>query len=437
MPTTSLATPHDELHALIRRSLRWLALGLGGLVLAAALAPVDQALPGQGNLTAASQRKSVQPAQGGAVRAIHVAEGASVKAGQLLVELDVTAAQAELASVHRQALLVAASRERLATLLQERSSLQFSPALQQRAQGVDGGADLLATQQALFRSLVLSQQESRTQLGARRAQLARESEGQLASLTEQRAQGALVKQQTAQLEDLARQGYYPRLKLADAQRQLHASQQEEARSLAEIARLQEATREANAALAHQGAEARRDWQAELLEAERQGDQLAARATALEQQIQQARLVAPVDGVVVALAVHTVGGVVQAGQTLLELVPSNDELVVESRFALQAGEKLHAGQPADLVFTSLDRTRTPLLHGQVLTVSADKLDDTRNGASYLRVRVALPPAERARLEGVELRAGLPVDVMVKLGERSLLAWWLKPLSDRLGRTFSEA
>jgi hypothetical protein len=70
-------------------------------------------------------------------------------------------------------------------------------------------------------------------------------------------------------------------------------------------------------------------------------------------------------------------------------------------------------------------------------SADKLDDTRNGASYLRVRVALPPAERARLEGVELRAGLPVDVMVKLGERSLLAWWLKPLSDRLGRTFSEA
>ena len=287
------------------------------------------------------------------------------------------------------------------------------------------------------RSLVLAQQESRTQLGARRAQLARESEGQLASLTEQRAQGALVKQQTAQLEDLARQGYYPRLKLADAQRQLHASQQEEARSLAEIARLQEATREANAALAHQGAEARRDWQAELLEAERQGDQLAARATALEQQIQQARLVAPVDGVVVALAVHTVGGVVQAGQTLLELVPSNDELVVESRFALQAGEKLRAGQPADLVFTSLDRTRTPLLHGQVLTVSADKLDDTRNGASYLRVRVALPPAERARLEGVELRAGLPVDVMVKLGERSLLAWWLKPLSDRLGRTFSEA
>ena len=101
------------------------------------------------------------------------------------------------------------------------------------------------------------------------------------------------------------------------------------------------------------------------------------------------------------------------------------------FALAAGERLVAGQSADLHFTTMDRSRTPVLTGEVLTVSADKLDDARSGQPYLRVRVAVPEPERARLRaaGVELRAGLPVDVMVRLGERSLLGYLLS--DDHLG------
>lgn len=426
---------YDDLRPLVRRGLAVLVLGFGGFLAAAAWAPVDQALPGQGSLAAASQRKVLQPAFSGAVRALHVAEGDRVRAGQLLVELDSTAPEAELAAARRQALLLAASRERLAALLQGQPRFSFSAALSAEAARLADGPALLATQAALFHSLAQGQRDGSTQLAARRAQLAREAEGQQAGLAEQRAQRDIVQQQAAQLEDLARQGFYPRLRLADAQRQLHAAQQDEARSVAELARLREATREAEATQSLRGAELRRDWQAELLDAERQGAQLAARVATLTQQVAQARLVAPVDGVVVGLAVHTVGGVVQGGQTLLELVPSDDELVVDSRFPLVAGEKLHAGQPADLVFTSLDRTRTPTLRGQVLTVSADKLEDGRSGAGYLRVRVALPASERARLHGVALRAGLPVEVMVSLGERSLLGWWLKPLADRLGAAFS--
>lgn len=428
---------HDDhqLNTLVRRGLALLLLGCGGFLLAAAWAPVDQALPGQGSLAAASQRKAVQPTASAAVRALHVAEGDRVRAGQLLIELDDTAAQAEQASARRQALLLAASRERLTALLQGQTALAFSDNLKRDAAVVPEGATLLETQAALFRSQAQGQRDGAAQLAARRAQLAREAEGQQAGLAEQRAQRELVQQQTAQLEDLARQGFYPKLRVADAQRQLHAAQQDEARGTAELARLREAAREADATLSLRGAELKRDWQAELLDAERQSAQLAARLATLAQQISQGRLVAPVDGTVVGLVVHTVGGVVQGGQTLLELVPSDDELVVDSRFPLVAGEKLHAGQDADLVFTSLDRTQTPTLRGRVLTVSADRLEDNRSGAGYLRVRVALPASERARLRGVELRAGLPVDVMVSLGERSLLGWWLKPLADRLGRAFS--
>lgn len=427
---------HDDLRPLVRRGLMLLVLGFGGALLAAAFAPVDQALPGQGSLAAAGQRKALQPAFGAVVRALHVAEGQQVRAGQLLIELDSAAAEAEQAAARRQALLLAASRERLTALLQGQPALAFSQRLRTEAAALPEGATLLDTQAALFRSLAQGQRDGAAQLTARRAQLAREAEGQQAGLVEQRAQRALVQQQAVQLEDLAQQGFYPKLRVADAQRQLHAAQQDEARSTAELARLQEASREAAATQSLRGAELRRDWQAELLDAERQGAQLSARLAALAQQVAQARLVAPVDGSVVGLAVHTVGGVVQPGQTLLEVVPSGDALVVDSRFPLVAGEKLHAGQEADLVFTSLDRTRTPTLRGRVLTVSADRLEDDRSGAGYLRVRVALPAGQRAMLQGVELRAGLPVDVMVSLGERSLLGWWLKPLADRLSRAFSE-
>jgi multidrug efflux pump subunit AcrA (membrane-fusion protein) len=146
----------------------------------------------------------------------------------------------------------------------------------------------------------------------------------------------------------------------------------------------------------------------------------------------------VSGLVVGLAAHTVGGVVQPGQTLMEIVPADDALIVEARFALNAGEKLAPGQGADLRFSGMDQVRTPVLQGTVLTVSADRLEDARSGEPYLLVRVAVPPGEHERLErsGTSLRAGLPVEVFVKLGERSLLAALLKPVRDRLAHAFTE-
>ena len=258
--------------------------------------------------------------------------------------------------MHRQALLVAASRERLVTLLQERSSLQFSPALQQRAQGVDGGADLLATQQALFRSLVLAQQESRTQLGARRAQLARESEGQLASLTEQRAQGALVKQQTAQLEDLARQGYYP----ASSWPMRSASCTPASRRKPAAWPRSRACRRLPRGQCRAGPPRRRG--PPRLAGRTAGGRAPGRPTRRPRhRAGTADPASPPRGA----GRRRGGGAGRAHRGRCGAKPARPcwswcratTAGGGDRFALQAGEKLHAGQPADLVFTSLDRTRT--------------------------------------------------------------------------------
>lgn len=215
------------------------------------------------------------------------------------------------------------------------------------------------------------------------------------------------------------------------------ARQDEQRSLADAARTREALAEASAAQAQRGSDQSREWEAELLNGERQEASMRSRIAAVELQIAQAELRAPMDGQVVGLALHTVGGVAQPGQMLMEIVPSGAALLVDARFPLAAAERLQPGQRADLRFVSLDQTRTPVVEGEVLSVSADRLEDARSGEPYLRVRVTLPQAARSKLEaaaGVTLRAGLPAEVLVRLGERSLWDYLAKPLLDRVAHGF---
>jgi len=441
MMTTAVAaneawTADDEIRPLLRRGLALLGLGLGGLLLWAALAPLGQALPGQGTVVVAGQRQAVQHAEGGSVAALAVGEGDAVHKGQVLLRLEMAPQRAELANLQRQEVALGATRARLQALLAGAASLQFDAALQARARELEGGDSALALQQALFNSQRHGTAQERQQLEARLAQLRTEIGGRQAQIERQREQRGLVDAQLATLEQLARDGYYPKLKLIDAQRQAVSAAQEEAQGVSELQRVREALQEAGSAQGKRLGETRRDWELELLDVDRQLSGAQSRAAALRHQIARAEVLAPVSGKVVGLTAHTVGGVVKAGETLMEVVPEDGALIVESRFALSAAEKLAAGLPADLHFTSMDQTRTPVIHGEVLTVSADRLQDARSGEPYLLVRLTVPAAERARLaaSGAQLRPGLPVQVFVALGERSALAMLTKPLTDRLARAF---
>lgn len=431
----------DDLHAaramakVKRRGLALLLVGLGGFLAWAAWAPVDQALPGSGVLSAAGERKAVQPAVAGALASLEVREGEVVRAGQVLMRLDVAPQRAELEAAQRQQLLARADSERLAALLADAPTLVFSDALQRAAQ-TGAEREVLAAQRTLFVAQRLARAGDRREAAARTAGLAATHTGRQRDAEQQREQLALVEQQVRNLTELTESGHYPRVRLVDAQRQLGQIRIEGTRAVAEAHSAREALAEAQAATARRADEQRRTWEAEAVETQRQRAVLDAKVSALAHAVAHADVVAPTAGTVVGLAVHAAGAVVQPGQTVLELVPSDDALIVDARFELAAGEKLVAGAPADLHLQSLDRARTPVLRGRVLTVSADRLHDARSGHPYLRVRVAVPEPEAQRLarEGVVLRAGLPVEVFVRLGERSLLAYLVKPLLDRLAHAF---
>lgn len=429
-----------ESHSLLmkqlrRRGLLLLLAGLGGVLLWSATMPVDEALAGSGVLGAASQRKAVQPAFGGVLGSLSVHEGERVKAGQVLMKLDVGAQTTELAAARRQLLLAQVSHLRLSALLAGAAQLDVPSSLQGEAQAM-GAQDILSEQAGLFASQLRTRQAEQLQYAAQAAQLQIEQAKQTSQAAQQRQLRELAQGQVASLSELVSQGFYSRVRLADTERQLGEARMNESRLQADAHRSRELLASVQAERASQSARQRAAWEAERLELERVQSQWRARIAVLTATLAQAEVVAPVTGTVVGLTVHAPGAVVQTAQTLMEIVPADDALMVEARFPLSSGEKLVAGMDADLRMVSLDRATTPVIRGKVQTVSADRMEDVRSGQPYLRVQIAIVASERARLqrEGITLRPGLPAEAHVRLGERTLLGHMIKPLSDRLALAF---
>lgn len=414
-----------------------ISIGLGGFATWAATVPLDRAIAGGGSLIVTGQRQTVQPLIAGRIRSIEVVEGARVRQGDILLTLDSSRAEAELASLRRQQVLARASVERLRAEMREAPSLAWSDDLVEMAERA-GAVDLLAVQHRAFGSRDGHARSGREQAEARERQGSAELAGQRAMLAQVSEQRALLEREVAALKDLASSGHYPRIKVMELSRELAAIRASEARTRAEIVRLEQVRSEAKAASQRLVSGIERDVQGELVEAEGRDAELTARTALLVDSIAQSRLRAPADGVVTGLAVHTVDGVVQPGQTLMSVVPDHDPFLIEARMPLAATEKLAAGQAVRLRFATMEQGATPVVEGRVETVSADRIDDARTGEGFLLLRASVPEREVARLgaAGIVLRAGLPVEVIVSVGQRTLASYLLKPVGDGLARALIE-
>lgn len=408
-------------------------LGFGGFLAWAALAPLDQAVPGMGMVAVADQRKVVQHVSGGRIDSLHVAEGDNVQAGQLLLKLDVRQIQAELDAAQAQQALARAALGRLEAAAGGRDRLPAS------ALPADARFQAIGVAQ---QSLLMAQQGARhaelQQLQASKAQLEAELEGHRRLAAGYRDQLAILQQQRDALVELVAEGNYPKLRLLDLDRSISELKTNIAHSESDALRTQRGIEESAAALSRRQREQVRDLETERATLVHDEAALQARVVSLTTGLQQAELRAPVAGQVVGLAVHTVGGVVAPGERLLEIVPQDNALLVEAKLPVNMANKLKVGQPAQLHFSSSDRVRLPDLNGELLTVSADKLEDQRSGTPYLLARITIPDGERAKLPTVNspLRAGMPVDVLVRVGERSFLDYVLEPLRARWRQSLTE-
>ncbi|QXI44714.1 HlyD family type I secretion periplasmic adaptor subunit [Pseudomonas wayambapalatensis] len=416
--------------------LGWLLtlLGFGGFMAWASLAPLDQGVAVQGTVVVSGKRKAVQSMAAGVVSRILVREGQTVRQGEPLFRLDRTQVQADVEALQAQYRLALASLARWRGERDNAGQVQFPAELMDESDAQLGL--VLEGQRQLFDS---RRQALAREQGAVSASI-EGSQAQLAGMRRARgdlqAQADSLREQLDNLRPLAGEGYIPRNRVLEYQRQLSQVQRDLAQNAGDSARLEQGIVEARLNLQQRREEYQKEVRTQLAEAQ-------VKAATLEQQLNSARfelrhseILAPADGIAVNLGVHTEGAVVRGGDTLLEIVPQGTALEVEGRLPVNLVDKVAPQLPVDILFTAFNQNSTPRVTGEVALVSADQLLDERSGQPYYVLRSTVSEEALARLQGLAIRPGMPAELFVRTGERSLLNYLFKPLLDRAGSALTE-
>jgi len=398
----------------------------------AALAPLDAGVHAQGNVAVAGNRQAVQHPGGGVVGAIHVREGQKVRAGDILVEMQAPDLEATERALTTEYYTLVAQRERLLAERSGRSTFASPPEfarLSPQDRPIAQQALQLQLSQLQARSGSLSAQTS--VLGQRSRQLAEQQSGYAQQRASLREQQRILQDELRGLKELEAKGFASTNRVRAVERALEELRGREAAMTAEMARAGEGmgeTRMQSLSLRRTSLE---EIAAELRETQTRMSDILPKLVAAREQLQHSKLRAPASGVVVGLSVFTVGGVVGPGQTLMEIVPDNRNLVIQAQVSPGDADDVYQGQSAQVRFLSVHDRTLPLLSGKVRTISADRLKDEKSGLSFFVAEIEVPTAELAKVRGAlgkgQLRPGLPVEVVLTSRKRTALDYLLEPLT----------
>ncbi|MBK1618576.1 hemolysin secretion protein D [Lamprobacter modestohalophilus] len=424
-----------------------LLVAFGGFGLWSAVAPIDSAAVAPGIVTVESSRKTVQHFDGGFVDEILVTEGDQVEAGQLLVKLDGTQVRAQLEIARGQYYALLAEEARLIAERDGAEQIRFPAELTNRlsdprvAEPTDPlidprVKDAVAGQKRLFENRRTALQNEKQMLGKRIEQLREQIRG-YESLAENWGQRAsLYRQEIDALNQLFEKGFSDNSRLREYERfeaeVLGEKSQHEASLAGNKLKIIETEL--------QIVQLERDFDTEVAERLQQVQpeiaDLKERIQALSDTVRRTEIRAPVSGSVVGLTVHTEGGIVEPRQRILGIVPQGMELIVEARVSPQDIDRVSPGLDAEIRFTAFNQADTPTVPGQVLTVSGDRITDESTGQPYFLARIRVSEDGMESLQGRTLLPGMPADVMIKTGARTLLEYLTKPITDRLATAFRE-
>ena len=422
----------------MNRQMRWVLIAIAVLVLgfglAAALIPIGGAAVGAGQVGVESKVKRIAHPSGGIVAEIFVRNGDRVRAGQPLMRLDdtVSGAQSSLSALSVNQLLAQRARleaERLGT-----GRIAFPPALTNSA---DAGAhQAMADEARLFTIRRSEQRGLRSQMAARVIQYRRQIDGYNAQIRALQQQAALIEPERRGVKELwdkdlvtiSRKNELER-SAVDLQGSIGALQAQIAQTMARIT-------EANEQMIQLGETRRAEAGTQLGTINGAlNDQQVRSITAGDTQ-DRSVIRAPYDGVVDKLAFAAVGEVVRPAETIMEIVPDRDQLLVEA--AIQPGDidQVRTGQAARLRFTAFNSTVSPEIAGKVSFVAAERTTDPESRTSFYAVRIAIDSADLARWPELKLKPGMPAEAMIETGSRSMLSYITKPLRDQFARAFRD-
>ena len=409
-----------------------LVFGLGGW---AATTEFFGAVIAPGQLVVDSNSKKVQHPTGGIVGELFARDGDTVTAGSVLVRLDDTQTRANLTIVVK-ALDELATRE--ARLEAERSganAVNFPAGLMARMDDPDV-AKAITGEQQLFNTRKSFREGQKAQLRERSAQLNQEIVGYEAQIQSKSRQVEWIVQELDGVRGLWDKNLVPIMRLTTLERERERLTGENGQLVATIAQAKGKIIENELQSLQIDENMRTEVGKDLADIRSKSAELVEKRIAAEDQLRRIEIRAPIDGMVHQSTVHTVGGVISAGEPIMLIVPQADTLFVEAKIAPHDIDQLRIGQSAILRFTAFNQRTTPELNGNLTRISADVTEDTKTGMRFYTIRVSVPGTEIARLGGARLIPGMPVEVLIQTSPRTVLSYFVKPFRDNLSRVFRE-
>lgn len=410
-----------------------LVFGCGGLM---ALLPMAGAVIAPGEVSVETQVKQISHPFGGVAGEILVRDGDRVKEGDVLIRLDdtVAGANAEYTGLSLDQLL--AKEARLRAVRDGAASVSFPAELHARAAEDPFVASVMRDEARGFALGRQSRGDMLNQLQARISQ----TQAEITSLQSRAAaydrQASLIGQELAQTRELYENSLSTLDRVNALERAQVGVQAERSSALAGITEAQARIGELRTQMAGLGSENRSQAALELAQVQALISESRQRAVTAGDTNDRTAIRAPQSGYVNRLAVHTIGGVVPPGQVLMEIVPDSDQLVVEANVAITDIDNVAIGQPAFMRFTALSMRTTPELQGKVVQVDPNRTVDEATGMAYYTARVEISEEEFAKLGDAQLTVGMPVEVFIQTGQRTILNYILRPLSDQLNRALRE-
>lgn len=407
---------------------------VGGIAVWSNIALLASAVVANGVVSPEGYRKTVQHLEGGIIGAIHVREGDKVSAGQILISMKTTDAQGRYDELQGRYIRLLATEARLVAELAGQDQIIFPRELTSIDSEI--ARKVVVEEQALLKSRLVNREGRKQILSKRIAQIEEQSTGSREVMAAEAEQLGLIDQEIGSAQVLYKKGLerLPRiLALQRAQADIRANQ---ASNRAQVARNDQQIGETELQLLNLRQQDSESANEDLAKVRGDLAELRSQLPSRQDVLARTAIVAPIAGTVMNLRVTTESGVIASGQALLDIVPSEPDLIIDSRIKPGDIDVVHADMPARVVLSAYPTRHLPQIHGLLTSVSADRLTDERTGEPYFLAKVKVDTADLGQLHDVHLSPGMPAEVMILTGDHTLLDYMLAPVRDSLNRGFRE-
>jgi epimerase transport system membrane fusion protein len=398
------------------------------------LAPIDSAASASGFVTVKSHSKTVQHLDGGIVKELIAKDGDIVSEGDILLTLDGSEIKAQLEILRGQQITFAAQVARL-TAERDRLGLVNYPKEVQNL----SDARVVEAQQSenqIFNARKNAHEGEVSVLNQRISQLNSRIQGLQGQKTSKQELKASYSEEAKDLRELLAEGFADKQRLRDLERSISASTGEIASLSSEIASSEMQIGETRLQILQIQKQFQEEVANKLSEVQAQLYDINQRLTATIDKVNRIQIKAPSAGRVMGLSIHNVGGVITPGRPILDIVPQGEELIIDARVSPMDIDRVHVGLVAEVRFSAFKQALTPKMMGKLTILSADKLTDERTGAPYYSAKIELTPDSYVKLGNMELLPGMPADVLINTGERTVFEYLMQPITNAFARAFIE-